>query len=129
MTTTTQPPAKKYDLEGRTLAFADQTRDFIAKLPKTLINTDDCKQVLRSSGSVGSNYREANNAVSKADFIFRIRICRKEAKESEYWFQLIRTPVGTDLEKERLKLLQEAKELRLIFAAILLKCSKKGATN
>ena len=125
MTIITQPPAKKYDLESRTLAFADQTRDFIAKLPKTLINTDDCKQVLRSSGSVGSNYREANNAVSKADFIFRIRICRKEAKESEYWFQLIRVPKGTDVDKERLRLLQEAKELRLIFAAILQKCTQK----
>ena len=122
-------PAKQYDLESRTLAFAGLTRDFIASIPKTLINVDDCKQLLRSSGSVGSNYREANNAVSKADFVFRIKICRKEAKESEYWFELLRVPKGTDFDRERLRLLQEARELRLIFAAILHKCTKKVSNN
>ncbi len=127
MTTDSPPSARKYDLEDRTLAFADRTREWIRKLPKTLVNVEDCKQLLRSSGSVGANYREANNAISKADFIYRVRICRKEAKESEYWFQLIRAPFGSDLEKERAMLMQEAKELRLIFAAIILKYEKKPA--
>lgn len=117
----------KYDLEQRTFEFAKRIRGFVQKLPKTIVNVDDCKQLLRSSGSVGANYREANESLSKKDFVNRIKICRKEAKESEYWLQLIQA--STELEPERLILLQEAKELRLIFAAILHKSSFVGLVH
>ncbi len=78
-----------YDLEDRTFRFAKRVREFIKKLPRTISNIEDSKQLNRSSGSVGANYIEANEAISKKDFIHRIKICRKEIKESRYWLQLV----------------------------------------
>lgn len=66
--------AKHYDLEERTLAFAQKARAFVKKLRKALANIEDGKQLVRSSGSMGSNYIEANEALSKKDFIMRIKI-------------------------------------------------------
>lgn len=83
--------SKQYDLEDRTLEFTRRVRVFIKKLPKTIGNIEDGKQVVRSSGSVGANYIEANESLSKKDFAMRIKICRKEAKESRYWLNLIDT--------------------------------------
>ena len=113
--------SKQYDLEDRTLEFAKMVRSFVKKLPKTTGNFEDGKQLVRSSGSVGANYIEANEAVSKKDFIFRIRICRKEAKESRYWLKLIDTNDIEDLEKARFLLLAESTELMKIFGSILQK--------
>ncbi len=76
---------KKYDLEDRTFNFAKSVRALVKKLTKTIGNIEDGKQVIRSSGSVGANYIEANESLSKKDFVMRIKICRKEAKESRYW--------------------------------------------
>lgn len=112
--------SKQYDLEERTLQFAKLTRSFIKKLYKTILLAEDLKQLLRSSGSVGANYIEANEALSKKDFVMRIMISRKEAKESEYWLKLI-NPDDNDLINEKSKLIQEAIELRKIFGAILQK--------
>jgi four helix bundle protein len=110
--------SKQYDLEDRTLKFARQVREFVSKLNKNIITIEDCKQVIRSSGSVGANYIEANEALSKKDFVMRIKICRKEAKESGYWLKLIESP---DLQNEKLDLQREAVELTNIFGAILRK--------
>jgi len=112
---------KKYDLEDRTLEFARQVRSFVDKLNRTLANTEDGKQVIRSSGSVGANYIEANEALSKKDFVMRVKICRKEAKESRYWLKLIDTAGNTNLEQERKTLENEATELTHIFGAIVTK--------
>jgi four helix bundle protein len=76
--------SKQYDLEERTLQFAKQVFVFVNKLPKTLTTIEISKQVVRSAGSVGANYIEANEAVSRKDFVLRIKICRKEAKETRY---------------------------------------------
>ncbi len=76
---------KKYDLEYRTFNFAKSVRALVKKRTKTIGNIEDGKQVIRSSGSVGANYIEANESLSKKDFVMRIKICRKEAKESRYW--------------------------------------------
>jgi four helix bundle protein len=73
---------KEYDLEDRTFIFAKDVRAFVKKIPKTVANIEDTKQVVRASGSVGANYIEANESLSKKDFVVRIKICRKEAKES-----------------------------------------------
>ena len=81
--------SKPYDLEERTFQFAKEVRLFVRRLEKTIANLEDAKQVVRSSGSVGSNYIEANESLSKKDFIFRVKISRKEAKESTYWLRLI----------------------------------------
>ena len=74
--------SKLYDLEDRTFAFARNVRAFVKELPKTMANIEDGKQVIKSSGSVGANYIEANESLSKKDFIMRIKISRKEVKES-----------------------------------------------
>ena len=80
---------KRYDLEDRTLKFAKDVRTFIKLLPKTAAHFEDGKQLIRSSGSVGANYIEANDSLSKKDFLMRIKISRKEAKESRYWLRLL----------------------------------------
>ncbi len=115
--------SKQYDLEDRTLEFAKKVRMIAWSLNKDIANFDDCKQLIRSSGSVGANYIEANEALSKKDFIMRIKICRKEAKESRYWLRLIETNNDTKLEQERQTLENEACELTHIFGAIVTKSS------
>ena len=112
---------KQYDLEDRTLEFAKQVRDFARRVQKDIGNFEDLKQLIRSSGSVGANYIEANEALSKKDFKMRIKICRKEAKESRYWLRLISTNGNNELEKERHYLENEAKELTHIFGSIVTK--------
>jgi four helix bundle protein len=111
---------KQYDLEDRTLKFARDVRVWIKKIPRTITTIEDGKQVTRSSGSVGANYIEANESLSKKDFLMRIKICRKEAKESTYWLKLL-DQNDIALEKERIRLLQEAKELMMIFGSIIRK--------
>ena len=81
---------KPYDLEERNFLFAKDVSLFIKTLKKAIANKEDARQVVRSSGSVGVNYIEANESFSKKDFIYRIKICRKEAKESVYWLRLIK---------------------------------------
>ena len=80
---------KHCDLEERTYEFARDVRGLVKLLPRTLANIEDARQLVNASGSVGSNYIEANEALSKKDFLMRIKICRKEAKESRYWLRLI----------------------------------------
>jgi four helix bundle protein len=92
--------SKRYDLEDRSKKFAHEVRAFILKIPKTISNIEDSRQLIRSSGSIGANYIEANDSISKKYFIFRIKICRKESKESKFWLELL--SVGTDLEEFRI---------------------------
>ena len=109
---------KQYDLEERTLKFARNIRSFIKLLPKNISNFEDSKQLVRSSGSVGANYIEANESLSKKDFVMRIMICRKEAKESEYWLNLIEVDSMRSINL-REELIDEAVQLRKIFGSIL----------
>ncbi|MFQ6083752.1 MAG: four helix bundle protein [Candidatus Aminicenantia bacterium] len=108
-----------YDLEERTFQFAKNVVIFVRKLSKTVGSIEYGRQVIRSSGSVGSNYIEANEALSKKDFKMRIKICRKEAKESAYWLRLIIETNDKKLEKEGRELLREAIELKKIFSSII----------
>jgi four helix bundle protein len=110
---------KRYDLEERTFEFARSVRSFVKKLPRTVCNEEDVRQVVRSSGSVGANYIEANEALSKKDFKHRIRISRKEAKETRFWLRLLDTQDKAPLNKQRDQLVQESTELMNIFGAIL----------
>ena len=114
--------SRQYDLEDRTLEFARRVRAFVKKLPKTIANIEDGKQLIRSSGSIGANYIEANEALSRKDFIMRIKICRKESKESRYWLNLI--DCEDDLESERIDLIRESTELTNIFGTIYRKSDK-----
>jgi four helix bundle protein len=110
---------KPYDLEERTFQFAKAVRLFVKTMPKTIANLNDGKQVIRASGSIGANYREANESLSKKDFLMRIKISRKEAKESAYWLRLIHetNEIPNDQEIQNLK--QEALELKKILSSIL----------
>ena len=76
--------SSKYDLEERTYLFARDCRIFVRSLKFTISNNEDGKQLVRSSGSVGANYIEANEKLGDKDFLFRLKISRKEAKESLY---------------------------------------------
>jgi four helix bundle protein len=108
-----------YDLEGRTLDFARRVRAFVKCLPRTICNLEDVKQVVRSSGSIGANYIEANESLSKKDFLMRIRISRKESKETRYWLRLLETGDDSVLDVNRDSLIRESGELMRIFGAIL----------
>ena len=110
-----------YDLEERTERFAKRVRSFTKKLPRTEENIDDIKQLTRSTGSVASNYIEANEALSKKDFVYRIKVCRKESKESRLFLRLIDTGNDVSLEEELAALVQEATELMKIFGSIITK--------
>jgi four helix bundle protein len=110
--------SKPFDLEDRTFVFAARTRKFIKTLTQTIANIEDTRQLVRSSGSVGANYIEANEACSKKDFVLRIKYCRREAKESRYWLRLLDVEDGA-IWKERGLLVQEAQELMNIFGAIV----------
>lgn len=107
-------------MEERTAKFAREVRAFVRKLPKNVISAEDGKQLVRSSGSVGANYIEANESLSKKDFIVRAKICRKEAKESRYWLHMF-DDLPPGLVGERDKLVQESTELLRIFSSIILK--------
>lgn len=113
--------AKKYDLEDRTEGFAKDAILLCKQLPKNTVNFELISQLARAAGSVGANYIEANESLGKKDFSYRIKICRKEAKESRYWLRLIASS-EKDVGKEVDRLIQEATELMNIFGAILKKC-------
>ena len=87
-------------------------------LPKNTINFKLIDQVIRSGTSMGSNYREANETETKKDFKYRIRICRKEGKETIYWLHLA-IEANPEFNKRIMPLLQETIELVKIFASIL----------
>ena len=110
---------KKYDLHQRTYRFARLVRGFVRRIPKDICNIEDAKQLARSSGSVGANYIEANESLSNKDFIYRVKICRKEAKESAYWLKLLQLYDDAELEELRKNLITEACEFVKIFSAII----------
>ncbi len=110
---------KPYDLEERTFEFARDVRFFVKTLPKTTANIEDSKQVVKSSGSVGANYIEANEKLSKKDFLLRMKISRKEAKESIYWLRLIDSTNNLDNSELAKELISEATELKKILSSII----------
>lgn len=116
---------KQYELEERTFTFAKNIRILAKTIHKSIANMEDCKQLVRSSGSVAANYIEANEALSKKDFLMRIKISRKEAKESRLWLKLLDIDnEGLDLERQQL--LKEATELLMILSAIMHKSEAKN---
>ena len=114
---------KPFDLEERTYLFAKDCRNYIRLLPKTISNIEDGKQLVRSSGSVGANYIEANEKLGEKDLSFRLKIARKEAKESKYWLRLLQelNPEHNNLSNP---LVLEIEEIRKILSAIITKTQK-----
>ena len=113
--------AKQYDLEERTFKFAKDVALYINRLPRGISNLEFGRQVVDASGSIGANYIEANEALSRKDFIMRIKICRKEAKESGYWLRLIVETNEEKYKQEGRSLSNEATELKKIFSSILVR--------
>jgi four helix bundle protein len=109
---------KPFDLEERTYEYTKEIIAFVNTCPKTMVNSELTRQLIRSSGSVGANYIEAREALSKKDFAMRVKICRKEVKESAYWLRLLEVR-SDSLEKQRQTLIDESTELLKIFASIV----------
>ena len=118
MTKLSNSPKPKFDLELRTLEFSKRVIRLCKVLPKNTINYRLIDQIIRSAGSMGANYREANDALGKKDFVHRMRIARKETKETLYWLKLI-IAANPDFEKRMLNLIQECIELKKIFSSII----------
>lgn len=110
--------AKKFNLEDRTFDFANNCKEFLKKIEKNIHNVEYYKQLVRLSGSVAANFIEANESFSRNDFSHRIKICRKEAKESRLWLRLIDIN-EQQLANSRGMLIQETMELTRIFGAML----------
>jgi len=110
----------KFDLEDRTTEFARKVIQLCKELPRDLINQRLIPQIVGSSGSIGANYREANDSLGKKDFILRLKISRKEAKETCHWLILLKEANSTHSE-EIDYLSQEVDELRNILSAIIQK--------
>ncbi|MEZ4156865.1 MAG: four helix bundle protein [Candidatus Paceibacterota bacterium] len=105
----------KFDLEERTFKFARACANHTRSFKKDFAALEQARQLVRSSGSVAANYIEANESLSKKDFRMRIKICRKEAKESMLWLKLLdQSPEG----QPQNNLLREAGELVKIFSSI-----------
>jgi four helix bundle protein len=113
--------AKPRDLEDRTFRFAESVRTFVKQLPRTVSNAEDVRQLIRASGSVAANWIEADEALSKKDFVMRVKICRKEAKESRLFLRLIEVGLEKATLAVRDRLAAEARELTLIFSSIISK--------
>ena len=121
----TSPIKRKYDLEERTLRFAENVRSLLKSLPSNSVNLDDRIQLSRSSGSVAANYIEANESLSSKDFVMRIKICRKEARESQLWLKLLSNQIDIQLQPTIESLSDEAHQLVKIFNSIVFKFKEK----
>src|SRR5262245_46450314 len=107
----------KYDLEERTALFGEAVIAFAKKVPKNVVTVPLVGQLVRSGTSIGANYSEADDAVSKKEFRCKIGTCKKEARETKHWLRMIAT-AEMSMKGEARTLWQEAKELHLIFSAI-----------
>jgi four helix bundle protein len=112
---------KPVDFEERTALFAEMVRSFVRRLPRTIANIEDVKQLVRASGSVPANCIEANEALGNKDRLMRFRISRKESKECQFWLRLVNVGGSPEIDTERKRLRQEAHELKLIFTSIIKK--------
>lgn len=108
---------KVYDLEDRTYLFAKSVSVYVRNLPKDVVNIEQGKQLVRSSGSIGANYIEANESLSRKDFLMRLKISRKEAKETHYWIRL--TEPRAEFISDKEALLKESLEIKKILSAII----------
>ena len=106
------------DLVERTFDFAKQVRSFVNGVPRSAANYEDIRQLIRSSGSVAANYIESQEGLSRKDFFYRIKICRKEARESGLWLRLLEVGTNATMTNARARLVIESDELKRIFAAI-----------
>ncbi|MDO8600823.1 MAG: four helix bundle protein [bacterium] len=113
----------KYDLEERTAKFGEEIIKFSKKISQNSVTLPLITQLVKAGTSVGANYCEADDAESKADFKHKIGISKKEARETKHWLRMIAIATP-ELQEDARVLWQEAKELNLIFNAIVKKLKK-----
>ncbi|NMB48706.1 four helix bundle protein [Candidatus Kuenenbacteria bacterium] len=113
-----------YNLEERTTYFAKRVVGLCMALSKNEINRPLISQIIRSAGSIGANYREANDSLGDKDFIHRIKIARKECKETLHWLEIVEE-ANPELVMRMQNLKQEAIELKNILSSIIVKKEKK----
>lgn len=112
---------RHYDLEQRTTEYGKAVVRFVNQCPVVPANDRILRQVVGSAGSIGANYREANDALGKKDFLYRLKIARKEAKETIHWLDML-AEVEHKCQHNTLDTLrQEATEIRNILSAIIQK--------
>ena len=109
---------KVFDLEDRTARFGESAIALARKIRKDAVTRPLISQLIRSTTSVGANYCEANDSESRKDFRHKVALCRKESREGKHWLRMI-VAAAPDVRAEARGLWQEAKELNLIFGAIL----------
>lgn len=109
---------KKFDIYDRCFAFAAKIAQILLSLPKNPFISEYTKQLIRSSGSIGANLTEADGAITKKDFINKLCIARKEAKESIHWLKLIQS-ISIEENEELKNLIQENTEIMLILSKII----------
>lgn len=114
------------ELSERTYWFARDVRKAVNQLSRSLSVAEDSKQVIRSSGSVAVNYLEAQEGMSRKDFFYRLKVCRKEARESQLWLELLTEDVDASLAEEMDRLIDEANQLTRIFSSIVKKQDDAG---
>lgn len=112
------PKTKIYDLKERTIAFGEAIIAFAKRLPRTAITLPLIGQIVRSGTSVAANYMEADTAITKKDFKYKLSLCRKEAKETNFWLRML-IIASPEFTNEAKILQQESWELVLIFSSIL----------
>ena len=109
------------ELEDRFHNYTKAVRSLCTRIKWDIINAEYIKQVIRSSGSVSANYTEASDDLGKADEKMKIKISRREAKETTKWLDLLLTYGNTELEKEQQILINEGEQIRKILSAIIIK--------
>ena len=111
---------REFDLEKRTTEFAKAVIRVCRTLPRNPMNDRLVGQEVGAAGSIGANYREANDALGKKDFVQRMKIARREAKESYHWLELI-LEANTNKESDFKPFIREAVELKNILSSIIAK--------
>jgi four helix bundle protein len=123
-----RPGDLHYDLEERTALFAQRVIDFAAALKRNPVTVPLISQLVRAATNIGANYCEADDAETRRDFRHKIGLCRKEARETKYWFRMIARAMPSCKSAARL-LWQEAKELHLIFSKIRRTCDQNNPSK
>lgn len=119
---------KRFDIKERALFLAIRTAQIIKDIPKNIISVEFCKQLIRSSSSIGANLEEADGTLSKKDFINKLGISRRESRETKYWLKLIKLSnlVADPKKTQEIDfLIQEAQEITLILSTIINKVRDK----
>ena len=121
-------PGRQFDLEERTASFGETVIRFAQTIRETAVTRPLVSQLVRAATSVGANYCEANDAESKTDFRHKIAICRKESRETGHWLRMLTVALPESAPETR-KLWQEAKELNLIFGAVIRSLTRRKTST